>query len=180
MSKFEEIYNYSKSYEEYASSLHESLSYAQQIVDSTKTTIDFPDLLKTTFANRYDSLTIDYSNADSSIQATRKFFLESVKSSIHSLFEMGKKDDYKVNLRISDTCIRIDIILDTETRPINTEHIQRCLEKARLFALLDKGFVGISRLENQLVFTLVYNYTLCPIGDCKSCTLLNNIQKLEK
>ena len=153
---FEEIYHHSKSYEEYALSLADSFQKAQIISSDKKEAINLEDILRTTFANRYTDLTVtNFPNAKST-QPHKVFFAKAVEEAIKSLLEIGHKDDYQINLHIGHESISIEIALHITNKPINNGDIQLSLQKARLFSLLDEGFVGILRTENSLIFTIVY------------------------
>ncbi len=155
---FEEIYHHSKSYEEYALSLQDSLNKAQAIATCEKRIINISDMIQKTFANKYAYFSVQHS-LPGKTNLMKALIQEAVEASIDSLLEIGLKEDYHINLKIQPNCTIIEIILDTTEHKLDQDQVQQSLEKARLFALLDEGLIGIYRTENHLVFTLVYNYT---------------------
>ena len=178
LTAFEKIYSYSKNHEEYILSLQDSIADSHKIILGTKSEISIEDILKSKFAHKYDSLTINKhvnsqceppSNTslvnNSTMSVVKKiFFREAVETAIESILTMSSKNNCGISLCEQNNSISIEIRFDLDKYSISNSQIQEALEKARLFALLDEGFIGLYHSEDALIITIVYAINISSIS----------------
>lgn len=169
---FNKIYCCSKSYEEYLSSLQDTILRAQNIILGKKEIVSVENILRYKFASRYNKLIVTKypslvermnSNAHTLPHIKKTFFIAAVESSIETILTLSKSCN--ITLHEDNISLKIEIAFDIDEYSPSNNIVQHSIEKARLYALLDDGFVSIYRSEHTLVITIVYSSEPYNVGD---------------
>ena len=153
LSLFEDIYSYSRSYEAHISSLRDSMTEAQQILKKGKVAFDITKLLRSAECFGSSAMVSNRWIKETSFM----FYPAAIEKTILHIVSISPEKNYALRLDQSDEKISIEIEFDVSKDDIDDDLVQNSLEKARLFALLNEGFIGLFGTKNKLLFTIVYH-----------------------
>ena len=146
---------------EYCLSLQESMLHGQKIALGDKSYVDIQNLLNE-FANKYNVLTIqDYKNCTYSTSVVKSMFFEdALKAMLNIILTIGTQDNCNIHLNEQSGFTHIEIKFDIDQSKATPIKVERAINKARLFALLDDGVIKVFYLQDTLIIAIIFGIKL--------------------